>query len=330
MYSQKPNPYQSYYYSSQRRSTRSVPNNNNQPSPLKKPHRFRRVAGLVMVVAVLILGIHEVLGHHTIEAYSKSVIGQVKSEVVDKHTTSTTTSVATAASLASLTTKINGIIAQNSQIDFSVSTVDLSNNQLQHYGDSAAFTAASVTKLITAADFLSNVQAGKQSLTETINGSSAEYELQQMIVVSDDNAWAALNNQLGYANLESYATSIGLTNYQQNDNVNTIPSNDIAILLQKLYEGQLLNTTNTDMLLSWMKQANYREYIVPAVPGSDTIYHKIGLYEDFVNDAAIITNGKQTIVLVIFTNGNGTYNWTNRATIMQQLTTAVLQTYLVS
>ena len=79
-----------------------------------------------------------------------------------------------------------------------------------------------------------------------------------------------------------------------------------------------------------MKQANYRQYMVPAIPSYDTIYHKIGLYNDNVNDAAIITGDNQVISLVIFTNGNGTYDWPDRAILMQQITKAFLTYYGLS
>jgi beta-lactamase class A len=229
------------------------------------------------------------------------------------------------AKLMTMSNTINSIINQNSDIDTSVSLVDLSNNQAENYGDSEAFAAASTTKVITAADFLKQVELGRQSLSETINGNTAEYEIQQMIVVSDDNAWAALDDVLGYPQLQSYANNIGLNSFQSVPN--TVTSDDMALFLEKLYEGQLLNSSNTKLLLSYMKQSDYRGYIVPAIPTGYTVYHKIGLYEDNVNDEAIITNGNKAFVIVIFTNGNGVYNWPARATMMQQITKAALAAY---
>lgn len=322
MKSQSQNPYQNYYYSSQRTAQSQPPPGYPAPKPPRRRRRWlRRVVGLVCVVAIVLIGGHFAL-HRQPAPKPKPAQAKTATHVVTVPAVSEPSS----STLATMGNQINTILQQNSAIDFSVSITNLNNNQAQHFGDTAAFTAASVTKLITAAYFLNQVEAGQQTLTETINGSSAEYELQQMIVVSDDNAWDALNTQLGYAALQSYANNLGLASFQSVPN--TVTSDDIASLLQKLYEGSLLNASDTNLLLSWMKQANYRTYIVPAVPSSDTIYHKIGLYEDFVNDAAIITNGQKSIVLVIFTNGNGTYDWTNRATLMQQITTAVLNTYL--
>jgi beta-lactamase class A len=146
-----------------------------------------------------------------------------------------------------------------------------------------------------------------------------------MIVISDDNAWEALNTKLGYDNLQAYAATLGITDYQAYNNV--LSSGDVAIVLQKLWDGELLNSAHTQQLLGYMKQANYRQYIVPAIPADDTIYHKIGLYQDNVHDAAIITHGSQAFAIVIYTNGNGVYNWPGRATIMQDITKAALKAY---
>jgi beta-lactamase class A len=220
---------------------------------------------------------------------------------------------------------INGVINTNSNIVFDVAVIDLNTGQEKSYGQDQPMTAASVGKLITAADFLNEVESGKQSLTEQIDGDSAQDELGQMIVVSNDTDWEDLNNLLTYPQLQSYAATIGITDY--NSLNNTFTAQDTAHLLELLYDNKLLNSSDTQLLLGYMEQANYREYIVPAIPSEDTIYHKIGLYLDNVNDAAIVTHGNQAFALVIFTNGNGAYNWPARAQMMQQIAKAALLCY---
>jgi beta-lactamase class A len=318
------NPYRNYYYSDQRnRATggSGQPQPGRPSQPPRRSHRLRRAVSTFILAALVVVGVHYALVHPRGTKTTPVAKATQTTKTAAQPVTTTPT-----IDLTSVSNQINSVIQQHSSIDFSVSLIDLTNGQSAHYGDSAAFTAASVTKLITAADFLNEVEKGQQTLTETINGSSAKYELQQMIVVSDDNAWDALNTHLGYAQVQDYAANLGWTSFQSIPN--TVTSDNIANLLQQLYGGKLLNTSDTNLLLGWMKQANYRTYVVPAVPAGDTIYHKIGLYEDFVNDATIITNGKQTVVLVIFTNGNGTYNWPARALMMQQIAKPVISTVL--
>jgi beta-lactamase class A len=304
------------YYTNQRplKPTMNVP---------KKPHkhRLRRIVIALIVIVLVVFVVDHFLPK------TKSSLNRVVSKTITHRAAPkpTPSNLISNAKLSAMGNTINNIISQNNGIDISVNLIDLNTKQTEHYGTNEAFTAASTTKVITAAYFLHEVEAGKQSLSESINGSPAQYELQQMIVVSDDNAWDALNSTLGYSQLQAYANSIGLSSFQSV--ANTVTSADMASIMDKLYEGDLLNPSNTQLLLSYLKQANYREYIVPAVPSNDIIYHKIGLYEDNVNDEAVITSGSKAFVIVIFTNGNGAYDWPERAAIMQQITKPVLSAF---
>jgi beta-lactamase class A len=310
-----PHYYSSFYY------------NKNQKTPIepKPPKKHRGMKLFLLIILIILIGI--IVNDFSAKSKAGTNVAHAIVSIVKKSPkTSTNTDSISAASLDNMSQTINSIISQNSGINMSVNLIDLSNDQTEHYGVDQTFQAASTAKIITAEYFLHQVEQGSESLTETINGSSAEYELQQMIVVSDDNAWAALDNKLGYNNLQNYAdTSLGISDYQAYNN--SLSSTDIALALKGLWQGKLLNSTDTQLLLSYLKIANYREYIVPAVPSDDIIYHKIGLYQDYVNDAAIISHGDQAFVIVIFTNGNGTYNWPERAATMQQITKAALKAY---
>lgn len=228
--------------------------------------------------------------------------------------------------LSSMSSEVNKVISDNSDIDFEVSVTNLNNDSQLNFGQSGPMVAASVSKVMTATDFLSQVERGNESLGETLeDGNTAGYDLQQMIVVSDDTSWNSLNDDLGYTQLQSYANNLDLNSYNYENN--TLSARDTATLFSALYKGKLLNRSDTQLLLGYMQQANYRNLIIPAVPSSDTVYHKVGEYDDNVNDASIITNGKQTIVLVIFTNGNGIYDWSDRASMIQSITTPILEYY---
>lgn len=312
-------PYQNYYY----RPTTPIGTAVKAPQPHIKRHRVR-VFVVFLVIIALCVGISYGFtrsGKAIVKKYAKPVINLTKPQPVPAPTPSGLTP----AALGTMTSAINAVISQNSDIDMSVSLVDLTNNQTEHYGDSNAFTAASTTKVLTAADFLHQVEIGQQSLNETIEDDTAGDEIQQMIVVSNDEDWNDIRNYLSFSQLQAYANSIGLESYQSTPN--SVTSNDMALLLEKLYEGNLLNRSDTQLLLSYMKQANYREYIVPAVPSSDTIYHKTGFYIDNLNDEAIITNGQKAFAIVIFTDGNGEYDWPERAELMQTITKAALAAY---
>ncbi|HVV67098.1 MAG TPA: serine hydrolase [Candidatus Saccharimonadales bacterium] len=283
---------------------------------MKKKSIFTKFITVLVLAGVVIVAFHFVINP--------------KARAQTKNTSALAAKPLDAEQLGALQNNINTTINANPDIDVAVSIVDLGSGQTARYGITDPFEAASTAKLITAADYLHHVEEGDASLNDQINGSSAQYELQQMIVVSDDNAWQAFNDDLGHPDLQSYASSIGLTDYNPDDN--TMPANDIALLLQKLYRGQLLDKAHTDLLLGYMSRANYTGYIEAEVPGGVKFYHKAGLLQDRVHDAAIIDNGKRAIILVIFTKNEDDENDPSPAQtqIIQQITTSVLNAYSIN
>jgi beta-lactamase class A len=233
-----------------------------------------------------------------------------------------------AAQSTQLDTQINQLIATNDGVDISVSIIDPQTGVHKHYGETAGYQAASTAKLLTATYYLHEVEQGQLGLNQTINGQHVQSLLQAMIVQSDDNAWADLNDTLGHSELATYAASLGITDYNVSNNV--LSSDDIARILQKLQSGALLNSAHTALLRSYMQQANYRSFIVAAAPSGYTVYHKAGETDDEVHDAAIITHGSESLILVIFTNGHGTYDWDARTQLIQTITTDALHVYLPS
>lgn len=277
--------------------------------------KLRKLAAFLLAVFVLGFGTHVALARAA-DAHHQAELKQIAAETSARKQR-----------VAALDAQIQAVFAQYPGITFSVSFVDLHDNSTKHLGSDQDFIAASTGKMITATDFLYQVQQGKQSLGETIDGDSAQDLLEKMIVDSDNDAWASLNDTLTHASLKNYtATQIGFTDYDPDDN--TLNSNDMALLLQKLYEGDLLNHTNTQLLLGYMKRANYRQFAVPAVPSEDIIYHKIGVLDDLVHDATIITHGKDAFVMAIYTDGNGDYSWDTRATAIQAVTKLAIKAYL--
>lgn len=225
-----------------------------------------------------------------------------------------------------LSQEINALLDQYSTMDVSVSIADISTGKTFQYGDDAGYVAASVTKLITACLYLHEVESGNASMTTVIDGTSANDLLQALIVNSDNTAWTSLNNYLGATALSNYASSIGMASYDESTNL--ITSQDIALLLTKLYKQQLLNSSNTNLLLSYMQQANYASYIPAAVSSSITVYHKAGVLDDRFHDAAILYDGTHAYVLVIFSKTSGAYNATAGQALFHAISAASSQTIL--
>lgn len=203
---------------------------------------------------------------------------------------------------------MQGLLAEYSNVSISVTYKDLTTGRTFHYGSDDTMVAASVPKVLTAAYYLKQVDEGKRSLSDSVGGASARQQLRNLIVVSDNAAWVALDRALGAKNLESFAKDTGLKNYRHS--TNSLTSDDMVTLLQKIYRGNLLSRENTDLLLSYMADANYTQYIVAAVPDDSKTYHKVGFLEDRVLDVAIVDNGRFPYLLAIFTEAKGgTFNF---------------------
>ncbi len=179
-----------------------------------------------------------------------------------------------------------------------------------------AMTTASTYKIYVAYAVLHEVEQGKISLgTGTRTGQTVQQALNKMILQSDNNSAEALGFLVGWDAINSLAAQVGAThtninNYDSSgqpvrgDKLSTAA--DLALMVTNLQQNQLLNTTNTGLLLSLMKQQVWRERVPAGVPSGVAVADKPGWLANVQNDAAIVYGPKSTYVLVIMTNGSTT------------------------
>jgi beta-lactamase class A len=224
---------------------------------------------------------------------------------------------------------VNDIIAAHPEETIAVSSADVSSDSATTslvLGDQGTFTGASTAKLITAITLLHQIEQGKLTMNTKVEGQKVSVLLQKMVVNSDNTAWESLNNYLTHATMKTYMTQLGMTEYDPDPN--TLLPSDMTLLMKKFYNQQILTKPNTDLLLSYMQQANKREYIVADVPEGYTVYHKAGWLDGLMHDVAIISNGQKTIVLSIYTYSGSKLgdNQSNQG-VFKQITQAALQAY---
>lgn len=288
-----------------------------KPKPRKRLKRGLVLMSLVAVVALLGWMAKMSLPQKHSALQKPQSVGLAVASVTKKPTSINQTVMAS---------QINQAI-NDSSLEIGVSIIDLTNNARYDYGlGDTQYIAASTTKLLSAGLFLHDVELGKASLSQPLGGTTAQVEMQKMIVVSDDTAWEDFNDLLGHPALLQYAQSLGMSSYDPDNNL--ISSDDLALLLSSLYKGKLLNSQHTNLLLSYMAQADYTQYIGGVIPKGVKFYHKIGFLQDRVMDAAIIDNGKHPYVLVIFTKDpSGTYNDTAGLQAFHSITNATLDAF---
>ncbi|MEI6477461.1 MAG: serine hydrolase [bacterium] len=213
-------------------------------------------------------------------------------------------------------------ISAHPELIVGASFIDLNTGTRTDVNGDRVFTAASTTKALIACLVLSQVEAGKHSLSDPLDGGTVKSHLQRMINQSNNDSWMDLMQFIGYSYQIPYAKSIGITTYDFQNN--RISPNDDALLLSKLYAGKLLNQADTALLLSYMHDTNFDYLIPPAVPKGVKVFHKYGDYEDGLHDTAIIDDGKNPFVLTIYTNStSGGLGYEVRYPAFQEITKAV-------
>lgn len=199
-------------------------------------------------------------------------------------------------------------------------------------GSDRAFTGASTTKILTAVAVLSRVDRGDLRLdsvayelrpkveqaeddgldeereatatampTPEPKKVSIEEALRLMVNRSDNIAWEHLINLVGSKNLQKYANGLGMKEYSSRNN--EVSPRDLAVLLQKLYRGELLSESSTKLLLAHMQQTNEEQMISEAITNAGEVYHKYGWFGAYLHDVAIVDNHGQPVVVVIMTEG---------------------------
>jgi beta-lactamase class A len=228
--------------------------------------------------------------------------------------------VATSAIGSQLGTTIAGIISANSQYQVGVALIDLGNGALHQYGVEEPFEAASTAKILTAAAYYQLVEAGRASLDDPLGDYTSGFQIREMVQDSDNDSWSLLMDAVGHSGLSTYAASIGVT---YDPEVNTLSTADMAHVLAQLYTGKLLDQEHTAQLLSYMQNTNDEDLIPAAVPANVTVFHKYGLLDDELHDAAILTEGAASYVLVIYTKGADLSDVPQRTAVIHDITGAV-------
>jgi len=229
---------------------------------------------------------------------------------------------------SAIDTKVQAILATRPDLSIGVSVIDSKTGTQMNYGDQAPYHGASTTKVLTAAAFLHLVETGQYTLASTIDGNAAQEHLRLMLNRSDNNSWAALNSAVGHSELTAYARANGINSY--NYVGNTMKPSDQALLLQKIFTGELLDEVHTKLLLSYMQNTNNEDMIPLAVPTGATFYHKYGQLDDRLHDGAIIAYKKRPLIIVIYTKGEGDTSgivYASRTQLIREIATAVMTSF---
>jgi beta-lactamase class A len=202
-----------------------------------------------------------------------------------------------------LVADMNTAIAAQPSITAAATAIDLNTGKTYNAGSyTQNFEAASTSKLVAIFDYIHQVELGKATLTQNIQGQQAQDIIMRMIVYSDNDAWTRLNTYLKMRNEQTYVNDLGLKGtIIQVDNIQFTTTN-MAKLLQLLYQRKLMNDTHRQMIYDYMSHTTMNRLIPAALPADATVYHKYGQIEGVLHDAAIVEYQGHDFVLVVYTN----------------------------
>lgn len=126
--------------------------------------------------------------------------------------------------------------------------------------------------------------------------------LAQLMIKKSDNTAAYLlaNHVMTLKQIQGLVESWGLT---QTDMITNKTSNrDIAILVVKIYSGQLVNQALTQEMMAFFLNTDFENRLPALLPKTAKVYHKIGTDARVVHDAGIVVDGNTSYYVGIFTD----------------------------
>ena len=219
-----------------------------------------------------------------------------------------------------LTDKINELIGDNWD-NYSVMVDGLSEPFKVEISEAEIYTGASVNKVPILAALYYFAQKGDIDLDQVITLQANEIQdygtgsirydpagttyslktLARVMMKQSDNtaAYILATEVIGF---ERLAQVLELWGLPQTDMVNNKTSNkDMAQLMRKIYEEKVTNHAQTLEMLSFMKDTDFESRLPAKLPEEVTVYHKIGTEIRTIHDVGIVTDGKLTYYIGIFT-----------------------------
>lgn len=189
--------------------------------------------------------------------------------------------------------------------EWSIVVKDLKTGETATYEPTRVMDSASLYKLFVADHIYQLIDLGKLSYADQAgNGTGLTVQgcLQLMITVSSNPCGEALGGILGWGDqnqslLSEGYTGTNLATLQQTD------SQDVALLLQRLYNGTLLTPNSTNAFMTLLKDQQINNRLPQGLPAGTVIAHKTGDLYGYAHDAGIVY-GPKTDYLVVVMSGS--------------------------
>jgi len=209
--------------------------------------------------------------------------------------------------------------------NFGIVIKNLKTGERYYFNKDKTFETASLYKMWVMATAFNQIQNGKlketdilsrdvKELNEDFNIASDAAELtegtitwpvqnaiEKMIIISDNYSALLLTKRIGLSNVAAFLEKNGFVQSKVGiDNRNPISTaSEIALFLEKLYNGQLANKEYTDKMLDLLKNQQLNGKLSKSLPQDTVIAHKTGELGDISHDAGIVYTAKGDYVIII-------------------------------
>nr|WP_294848398.1 serine hydrolase [uncultured Sphingomonas sp.] len=222
---------------------------------------------------------------------------------------------ATPTALVPLENQLKSIVAADPR-NIGVAALDLSTGQLVSVNGEMPFPMASTVKVAIAANYMSQVEAGRRSLNDMIGGQSARSLMAAMLIHSDNRATdKILANLGGPAYVQNWLNQHGLQGLRIDRNIagllaakrdlwdvrDSSTPNAMVQLLQKLDNGGLVRPESRSYILGLMAQCATGRNRIPGQLQGVKIEHKTGTLNGLSTDVGFITlPDNRRVALAVF------------------------------
>jgi len=226
---------------------------------------------------------------------------------------------ASSPNLLTLEQQLSSMVA-NKSADVGIAALDLNSGETVSIKGNTPFPMASTVKVAVAALYLAQVDNGRRSLDDTINGQSARSLMRRMLVHSDNHATDILLADLGGPTaVHDWLQANGMKGLRVDRTISELlhskrdlwdrrdSSTPVAMvdLLRRIYKAELIKPASRNYLLDLMAQCQTGKNRMKALlPSGTPVEHKTGTLDGLSDDVGFITlpDGRR-VAVAIFTRG---------------------------
>jgi beta-lactamase class A len=225
---------------------------------------------------------------------------------------------ASSPSLVTLEQQLSSLLAEKSS-DVGIAALDLNTGDMVSIKGDQSFPMASTVKVAVAALYLAQVDHGRRSLDDTINGTPVRSLMARMLIHSDNRATDILLRDLGGPRaLDRWLQDNGVRGLRVDRTIAQLLSDKrdlwdrrdsstplaMVDLLKRIYRAELIKPQSRNYLLDLMAQCqtgkNRMKALLPGVP----VEHKTGTLNGYTGDVGFISlpDGRR-IAVAMFARG---------------------------